>query len=431
MNLSTQMCRSAWAGLALLLSACGGSGEQNITIDLNLSRDARWAADIEYMTGRMTTVHPNLYHSFSATEFNAAKKALLEDIPRLDDHGLFARLLQLFALPGQERDLHMAVSYFDGTDNLINPLKFYRFEGGVFLIQSLDEHQDFIGGELLAIDGLPLSEANAILDSIIPRDNQQSLEVFRNFAYINPAVLYGLGIGNSPTATTYSLRLENNEVVEMPVTAISPINFPLDPSHNLPKDNTVGYLNKRGDLWLEHFEENATVYIKLNRMVESSGGVSLNDLAQQTLAIVQQAPGTKVVLDLRQNNGGNNELVGDIIDFLRHPEINRPDRLLVFTDRQVLSAAGNLVAELDYRTQATFIGVPPGGSGSQYGDAKEYRLPYSGITIYLPTRFWQFGDPDHQPLSQTMDVWMEPGILDYLTKRDPLFERFVLARTGQ
>ncbi|GAB5379287.1 MAG: hypothetical protein Alis3KO_12740 [Aliiglaciecola sp.] len=410
-----------------LVAACGGgsSGEGEV-LPRNATAEEKWQADVTYMVERMTNVHPSILHSASESEFGNATQALVDDIGALPPSTRLVRILELFALPATQRDGHMSVSYYAGTDSQILPLKFYQFEGGVYLIDALSENTPFIGAKLIDIEGLNLDEVNERLDPLLPRDNQQSLETARVNAYLNPFILHGLGISNTPTMVTFTMETSNGQRADMQVLAVSPINFPLNevPNNKLPKNSMMNYIRPGGDLWVDFYEQRNTIHIKLNTITDSSQNVSLGDIASTTEQLLSASPSAKVILDLRQNGGGNNQLVPKIIDFLQSAAINIEGKLHVFTDRQTFSAAGNLVAEIDHRTLASFWGVSPGGSGTQYGDSREFRMPNSGMLFNIPTRFWQFGDPSKQPLSQPMDYWVDQTIDDYLANVDTLLMFF-------
>ncbi|MFC3095716.1 hypothetical protein DRW07_07625 [Alteromonas sediminis] len=409
-----------------LFTACGGNTGETSDIQYP-SEEERWSADINYMVERMISVHPDIYHTVSEVDFETAKQQLLDDIGGLDAHQRLVRILEVFALPASQRDGHMALSYYAGTDSLILPLKFHQFDDGIYLIDATTENEEFIGSKLLAIEGLSLVDVNELLDPLLPRDNAQSLESARSIAYLNPSILNGLGITNSPTETTFVVERRNGQISDMRVLATSPTNFPLSevPSNKLPKNALVNYLKPGNDLWVEFYPQWNTIHVKLNAITDSSGNIALDDIAREVQELLIESPSAKIVIDLRQNSGGNNQLVEQLIEFVKSPVINIQGRLHVFTDRQTFSAAGNLVAELDYKTNAMFWGVPPGGSGSQFGDVNEFTMPNSGMIFYVPTKFWQFGDPSRQTLSQPMDHWVDQTIEGYLSNLDTLMDYFV------
>lgn len=404
--------------------ACGGN---EITVDPNLSVPERWRSDLAVLTRQMSEVHPDLYHAVSKAAFEASVDRIHQAIPTLNDDEIFVEFLRLVALPAQERDGHTALTYFVGTDNDIVPLKFYRFADGVHVVQAAPHLAHLIGHRLVGIGSLPLEAVNGLIDPLIPRDNTNSLITARNLTYVTPAILASLGIVSDAAAPVFHFAAPTGEESSETILAVHPGEYGLDASINLPSvEGGPSYLTRRSEaFWLRYFEEQATLYLRFNRIAPSSDGESLSAFGTRMLAIVEEDAPERIIIDLRHNNGGNNQLIDGMMDVFTDPRIDRANRLLVFTDRQTFSAAGNFVASLADRTSATFVGTSPGGSGSQYGDVQRIDLPYSGIGAFIPTRHWVFGSPGFQPIQHPMDVTMEPVAADYFAGRDPLLEMYV------
>jgi C-terminal processing protease CtpA/Prc len=185
------------------------------------------------------------------------------------------------------------------------------------------------------------------------------------------------------------------------------------------------YLTRRSEnFWLQDLHSNGILYLRLNAVQATSGNEDLEAFGRRALSIMDGGGVERVIVDLRQNNGGNNQLIPGILDFLTDARINRDGSLIVFTDRHTFSAAGNLVAAIAEETVAQFVGVSPGGSGSQFGDAVRVDLPNSRIAAFIPSRHWIFGPSAFQPVMHPMDVIIEPAANDFLTGVDPLLELY-------
>lgn len=360
-----------------------------------------------------------------AEAFQAARARLHDQIPTLTDDEVFVELLRLLALAGSERDGHMALGYFEGTGFRILPLQFFRFADGVFVVDAQPQYSDLIGRRLVGIGGRPLTEVDRLIDPLIPRDNESSLIGYRNLVYATPAILAVLGIVADSDEPIYRFASDGGEVSEV-LEPVPPSQYGLESIYLLPAPpDPPLYLTRRDEtFWLEHLEDDRVLYIRLNQVRPTSGSDDLAALGERALAIVEGGDVDRVIVDLRQNLGGNNQLIGEILTFLGDPRIDREGGLVVFTDRHTFSAAGNLVAAIGAETSATFEGVSPGGSGSQFGDAERHDLPYSRLAVFIPTRHWVFGDPGFQPLSHPMDEVLEPTSEDYFQGRDPLLARW-------
>jgi C-terminal processing protease CtpA/Prc len=187
------------------------------------------------------------------------------------------------------------------------------------------------------------------------------------------------------------------------------------------------YINNPETIWLNHFEQEETLYVKLNEMQDTSpNGETLSHFANRALDIAMTKNISKFVLDLRQNNGGTNKLVPTLIDFMNSDPIRQIPNIYVLTDRQTFSAAGNFVAALEEFTKAQFFGTAPGGSGSQYGDNKRYVLPNSGIVFFVPTRHWTFGEKGNQPIMRDMDKIIDSTSTDYFNHVDHILDAILI-----
>ena len=403
--------------IVMVLVLIGGCGDSSVSPDPENQRDAQWREDLNYLVDQMNEIHPDLYHTVDRRVLEEARDRLSSNIPLLSEDQIFVELLRLVALPATERDGHMAISFFENTGFQIVPIQLYRFSDGVFVVDASPANAHLVGKELVGIGEFTLEEVNRLIDPLIPRDNENSLIGYRNLVYITPAILNVLGVITDAQAPVYRFASASETLSPVP-----PGQYGLESIYNLPTPSAPPlYLSRRNaNFWLEHLPEDRVLYLRFNAVRPTSGNEDLDTFGQRALAIIDSESIDHVILDLRQNNGGNNQLIQSITGFLTDPRINRAGGLFVFTDRQTFSAAGNLVAAIASETVAQFVGVSPGGSGSQFGDAERIDLPHSRFAAFIPSRHWIFGDPGFQPLMHPMDVTIEPTAQEFLAGLDPL-----------
>ena len=113
----------------------------------------------------------------------------------------------------------------------------------------------------------------------------------------------------------------------------------------------------------------------------------VTDLALEVEALAGSSRVAVVVLDLRQNGGGDNRTYRPLLESLQR--LGSEKRLAVLTSRVTFSAAMQLVVDLERDTQAVFVGEPTGGSPNQYGDATKVELPNSGLNAFVATVAWK------------------------------------------
>ncbi|HEY8793391.1 MAG TPA: hypothetical protein VIM15_00490 [Gemmatimonadaceae bacterium] len=119
------------------------------------------------------------------------------------------------------------------------------------------------------------------------------------------------------------------------------------------------------------------------------------------------------MLDLRQNGGGNNELLQPIIaTFVRSPIAQTRGRFFVITGRLTQSAAQNFVNRLEMNTRAIFVGEPTGESPNMYGDPVRFVLPRTRMEVALSSLWWQDTGPNDDR------DWTGPYLAARLTAAD-------------
>ena len=127
----------------------------------------------------------------------------------------------------------------------------------------------------------------------------------------------------------------------------------------------------------------------------------------------------RLVVDVRQNGGGNNQKYRPLLDAIKSTVVNRRTRPVLLTGRTTFSAAGNFAADLERFTRARIIGEPPGGSPSQWGDFAPVALPHVGLEALVATQYVQSGQPGDTRATLEPAVRVDASSTDWLAGRDP------------
>lgn len=164
----------------------------------------------------------------------------------------------------------------------------------------------------------------------------------------------------------------------------------------------------------EWLPESGTLYVRSNT-ISNDGPETMADFYARVFAAADSLPLKRLVVDLRNNDGGNNFLNTPVfLGIVRRPVIDREDRLFVVIGRTTFSAASHLVTYLERFTHATFVGEPTGGSPNHYGDARPIDLSNSGLRPAASTIYWQ----NSLPVPFDERVWTAPDIAAQLTAAD-------------
>ncbi len=177
-------------------------------------------------------------------------------------------------------------------------------------------------------------------------------------------------------------------------------------------------------IWWRFLEESKTLYLQYNEVM-STGSVP-----DEVLARVAEGGVERVVVDLRNNGGGDNHRYGQLLAALQDPSIDRPGRLIVLIGRLTFSAAGNFATEVEAKTGAVFVGEDMGSSPNMYGDVRRTPLRTIGLDVYIASTYHQKSTPDDPRITIEPDIAVPYSSDDYFSDRDPTLDIALRAAVG-
>lgn len=395
----------------------------------SVDRVAGWQADIGSIVPGIERIHPDPFHGTSKADLEAAAAALSARAPALSDDELMAGVARIAALVSARGcDGHTGL-YVWGTgtypvDSL--PLRLWLFGDDVVIVDALPPHQDLIGARIEAIEGRPIDQVRAALDPLIPRDNDQTVRLLTPRYLLIPQVLRGIGLANdSSVRLRYSSAGDSREVdlASIPMADYNAwagpygLHLPLPPGH--PDVRFLARVND--DLWWEVLPDGATLYVQYNR-------VEPIDSSVEELRTALRAPElTRVVLDLRNNFGGEVRPIDTMVGLFDDPTVDQPGKLFVITGRNTFSAASMLAARLEARTDAIFVGEPMSGCPTTYGNNVELPLPSSGLTVLVSSLLEVGTDPGDTRTTIPLDATAELTQEEWAAGDDPALDLITVA----
>src|SRR5262249_51702037 len=139
--------------------------------------------------------------------------------------------------------------------------------------------------------------------------------------------------------------------------------------------------------WTKTLAAGRVFYIGYNLMERGTW-----TLSRLTLKATRKKRVRAVIVDLRNNSGGENTTYGYLLDALAR--ISRTKRIVTILPRTTFSAAENFVTELERRAHPVFVGEASGGSPNLYATVTPTALPASGVTVNVATVYEQKSTPD-------------------------------------
>jgi len=140
------------------------------------------------------------------------------------------------------------------------------------------------------------------------------------------------------------------------------------------------------------------------------------------LSLIKQNSPKRLVIDVRQNKGGDfTKVRNSLLPGLKAARnLRTPGGFYVITGRSTQSAA--VVNAIDFRKKlsAILVGEPTGGRPNGYSEHGEFKLPNSKLTVSYSSRYYKFQDTDAPAVMP--DKIIEPDWKSYKSGHDPVLE---------
>jgi tetratricopeptide (TPR) repeat protein len=182
--------------------------------------------------------------------------------------------------------------------------------------------------------------------------------------------------------------------------------------------------------WFEHLEDQNMVYAQFNR-VRNGDSESFAQFCHRMFTFIDDNEVEALVLDIRFNHGGNNQLLKPLIHGLikRDQTINQEGRFYTIFGRGTFSAAISCTGWLEQHTNVRFVGEPAGSAPVHWGDAESVTLPNSQIEFWISEWTWQTGLPWDSRKWFAPAVDAPPTFASYVSGRDVAMEAIKRNRT--
>lgn len=361
-------------------------------------------SDVSLLRTQLPQLHPDPWHEVAKAEWEAQADALSADPTLVGFMRLVAALgprnghTGIFPLdPGNRRAFH---EY---------PILTYEFRDGVYVVGELGG-TDLVGARLAAVGGIPIADVLERVGPLVPRDNDSSLRLFRGQYLLNAEVLAGLGI-----EPRFAFTLPGGRAVERTLAPVSAA------AYSRAFDGFRLWPNGR-----THAADRAAVtrvsllghaaYLAYNATT-----ASMDADAAALARLVEKRHVRRIVVDVRNNGGGDNHTYPALVDRLRLLAKQRHVQIVVLAGRTTFSAAANFLADLERATRFLLVGEDSGGAPNLFGDVQPLDLPETGLRAEIARIWWvksRRGERDPR-LTFHPDIVVEPTAAQWFAGRDP------------
>lgn len=378
---------------------------------------ASWTADVDYLLEQLEANHPDPFRYTSRETWAAEARALKARLPQLPPHLAVLEFKRLVALTGDGHTYFVPPADAWGGQRYL-PVFLRRFRSGWYVRTGHRDHPELFGKRITALGGVPMDEVLRRLEPYAGSPNRMRVLDSAQSLLRLPQVLHALGVIDGldrPVPVTAADETGREITVSLHAQPdwINDDFHDADVAVASPKP---AYRSFDGNFDLVHYPEHEAMYFYFGE-VRDDDDETLAAFTQRLFREIDTHQAKKLIIDLRENNGGNLYLIQPLV----HELIRRnypPGSLFVLIGRDTWSAAMALAVQIERETSAIFVGEPTPSPPNFWGDTEPIVLPASGITVECSSLWWQFSDPrDTRP-------WIAPDVpatetyADFMAHRD-------------
>lgn len=376
----------------------------------------KWQKDLRELESQILERHVDPFHTVSREEFEGAVDDLEARIPELTQPEILVGFAQLVARIG---DGH--TSFYPGNQKKkwfhIYPIILWSFSDGMYVIATAPEHTDLFGKRLVAIDDTPIEEASRRIATTIGADNEMEYTYTVPFELRRPELLHVLGIAASAERADFHFEGGLRKTFQ-PLTVKEYRDLDYRTANGLydgqaPPSARVEFLfatplvlehlQERKYYWWTWLADERTLFFQYNVCWDQKDRPTFAEVTDELFRAMEERPVERLVIDLRQNSGGEPKIAEPLIEGLaRRSEFTETGRLFVLVGRRTFSAALTNAAQLRSRAGARIVGEAPRGKPNSPSEGRDVDLKRTKTWFTVSTEFVErdpaLGDADFLPV---------------------------------
>jgi tetratricopeptide (TPR) repeat protein len=366
--------------------------------------------DVDFLVERINNMHPAPWRKIKKNEFDKYAGILKSKIPDLTIEEF---TIELMRLTSRLQDGHTMIIPSHPSFNKWFPVRFARFEDGIFVIAADIKYNALVGGKVNTIGGHPAEFVFNKIGECLSNDSQfgftKSVPAYMSNAVILNTLNFTENIQELPLEIVTSENKKINTIIpsfdwqadpgwlesrfQIPGYGNS-INIFSNTKEDLPL-HLKNFVNADVNYWFEYLPESETLYMQFNTVadMQNESFFEFNKrLWNYYDSISEQVD--KFVLDLRYNRGGNGYLLKPFVhEIIKHEKFNSRGHLYIIQGSHTFSAGVNCIAQIIKNTAAITVGEPTAGPLNWCSDIQLLELPNSKLMCSISTLYWQEGHP--------------------------------------
>jgi hypothetical protein len=372
--------------------------------DSNLPRTKlsveQWRQDLHFLATELPKRHANAFHHVSHEQFQAAVSDLDRRLEGMDADEAY---VGLNTLANQIGDAHTFVRFPSDIAKL--PLDIVAFGNDYRVTRVGAGLEKSLGTRVLKLQGIPIEKVLATISSMTPQDETPQLSQARALGFSTIGmVLRGFKIVPDRTKARFTLADDGGGEFELDVQSLGPNAKPNWVT--VYKEIPLFRQKPEEAFWYTYLADANTIYCSFR------GYSGLGKAADGLFKLVEQKHPDKLVIDMRQNGGGDYTLG---LRFLVNPisklmSINQKGHLFILIGVNTFSAAMSNSAHFRAQTAAILVGQTIGEKPNSYQESRHLTLPNSHLVVNYSVRLYKFvenGENIIRPDQEIIPTWVD------------------------
>lgn len=336
--------------------------------------------EFAYLKRTLPEKHTNLFAKISKADFDRKVDSIAQTSSSIDYDSFVVKLYEILVAIGDEH------TFIEADFKRSFPVKLTLFKEGIF-VTGIDAAQRLdLPAKLTAINGQFITAVISKFKRIIQSENPSYFSVELLSRLNNPILLHGLGVIQNAESAIYTVETADGKQIDLPLTSKGqPFATPLRQAKAFA---SLLAHQRKDDYWFTYDAAHQSIYFNYAKCRENPDYPfeKFNDSLFSAIAHYQPK---KIIVDLRNNGGGNSAVLKPFIEQIKTSELNKKGRFYVLIGERTFSSALMNAVTLKRYTKATLVGTTTSGTINHYGEVRGFGLPKTKIVIAYSTRYWE------------------------------------------
>jgi hypothetical protein len=374
----------------------------------------QWAEDLEFLATTIKTRHLNPVAHQSAQMFDEKVATLARALPGMRDDT--ARMVALASLAASVGDGHTSLEIYRSQP--LVPIRLFWFGRELRVIGTDAAHRTLLGQRVVRIGTTGVDAAVARLRPLIPADETGNFVLSWVQRLLRmPAILRAVDLITADRELPIVLRSDRGAETRATLAAVPPAEADAAAMERPFSAPPLAQSRPGDGFWFSRVPGTAVVYLNFSTYPAFAKMRTTGEALKATLAAGDVRA---LLVDMRENPGGNFVAGRLFIDLLREPIQSQGISVAVAIGRDTFSAGMTNATDFKKAFGAKYVGEVSGARPNGYQESLSFELPHSRIKGSVAQQYYRFQDEDTPGLIP--DISLPPTWAAFAAGRDQVLE---------